>query len=229
MKYTLAAVGLVFLTAWTPNAAHAQASLSNSPQAAAARNFRSNGAENSGFGIKGGVNINNIVGDGASKYEGRESFVSFHAGVYAQIGISNRFSVQPEVLYQRRGFKSTSLSAAGSEAQSVKLNYVSVPFLLTFNVFDNVALQVGPQASYLFSINQGGEQIAADTYRYNSFDYGAVGGIEAKLEFFRIGARYDYSLRDLRKTGDFSLNGITQKVEGDIRNGSFQVYLGVGL
>lgn len=175
--------------------------------------------------------MNNIMGDGASKYPNRETFVSFHAGVYAQIGISNRFSIQPEVLYQRRGFKSTSLSlnSAGNEIQSVKLNYVSVPFLLTFNVFDNVALQVGPQASYLFSINQGGEQIAADTYRYNSFDYGAVGGIEAKLEFLRMGVRYDYSLRNLRNTGEFSIKGVTEKVEGDIRNGSFQVYVGVGL
>lgn len=225
-----------------PITAFAQPSLSNNPQAAP--RFRSNGAENSGFGIKGGVNFNAIQGDGTKKvYNDLKGLTQYHAGIYAQIGISNWFSIQPEALYQRKGFSgaeiltlrnqdNTADSTSTEGKTTVKLNYVSVPLLLVFNVFENVAIQVGPQVSYLFNLRNGSKAVSSATYKYNSVDVGVVGGVEAKLEFLRLGARYDYSVTDLRKGGTFTINNasnVTRRAESDIRNGVFQVYLGVGL
>jgi hypothetical protein len=195
--------------------------------------FRSNGAENAGFGIKGGVNFNSLQGDGVKKlYAGTSSLTQFHVGAYAQFGVSNWFSIQPELLYQRKGFKSSGEILPDSSklpGSTTRLNYVSLPLLFVFNVFDNLAIQVGPQASYLFGVRNGSESLEASTYNYNTFDIGAVGGIEAKLEFLRFGARYDYSLTDLRKAGNFSVSNVSRRAEADIRSGVFQVYLGLGL
>lgn len=225
---------LAGLLALGASAASAQASLSNNPQAASARvqNFRSNGAENSGFGIKGGVNLCDALGDGASKmYKDPGWLTQYHFGAYAQIGITNTFSIQPEVLYQRKGFKGTEVLASGSteaEEKSIKLSYLSVPLLFVFNPFDNLAIQIGPQASYLLNVRDGGSStVDADAYHYKQLDLGVVGGLEAKFEFLRVGARYDYSVTDLRDEGQFQ-DGVRQAYK-DINNGVFQIYLGVGL
>lgn len=222
------------LTAW------AQSRLNNNPQSGP--RFRSNGAENSGIGLKGGVNFNSIQGDGIKKmYSDANRITQYHFGAYAQIGISNWFSIQPELLYQRKGFKTTGetqinfTNRADSlvSGKTTKLSYLSLPVLLVFNVFDKVAIQVGPQISYLLNIHDGTKTIDASKYKYNSLDLGVVGGVEAKIEFLRVGARYDYSLTDLRKGGTFDLtvdnNQVRRQAEADIRNGVFQVYVGVGL
>ncbi len=225
-----------FLLLGGPLAAIAQPSLSNNPQSTP--RFRSNGAENSGFGLKGGVNFNSIKGDGVNKlYDGgTDGLTQYHFGAYAQIGVSNWFSIQPELLYQRKGFKGkevlrnrADLADSTGTNSTVKLSYLSVPVLFVFNVFDNVAIQIGPQVSYLLNIRSGDKQVDADAYKFNSVDVGAVGGIEAKLEFLRFGARYDYSLTDLRSGDAYSVNSIKRQAQSDIRNGTFQVYLGVGL
>ncbi len=223
-----------------PLAAWAQPGLSNNPQSGP--RFRSNGAENSGIGLKGGVNFNSLQGDGIKKmYSDANQLTQYHFGAYAQIGISNRFSIQPELLYQRKGFKSkgetqmnvTNPADSLVADKSTKLSYLSLPVLFVFNIFDNVAIQVGPQVSYLLNIHDGSKTIDASTYKYNSVDVGVVGGIEAKIEFLRVGARYDYSLTDLRKGGTFDIkvdnNQVRRQAEADIRNGTIQVYLGVGL
>ena len=168
-------------------------------------------------------------------YTGVDWLTQYHFGAYTQIGVTNRFSIQPEILYQRKGFKATGEKAVQSqdptlEGTTTKLSYLSVPVLLVFNVFDNVAIQVGPQASYLLNVRDGKKTIDASTYKFNSVDVGVVAGLEAKIEFLRVGARYDYSLTDLRKGGDFSIGNLSPRRAGaDIRNGVVQVYLGVGL
>jgi Outer membrane protein beta-barrel domain len=217
----------------------AQSTLSNNPQSAP--RFRSNGSENSGFGLKGGINLSDAVGAGTNKmYESVDWITQYHFGAYAQIGITNRFSIQPELMYQRKGFEvkgetaSTTVDGVTTTVKegdkTIKLSYLSVPVLFVFNVFDNVAIQVGPQASYLLNVRDGGsETVSPEAYHYKSFDVGVVGGVEAKLEFLRFGARYDYSLTDLRDKGDFSISSVTRQAQSDIRNGVFQVYVGVGL
>ncbi len=227
----------------------AQKSLSNNPQSSP--RFRSNGAENSGVGFKAGVNFNAIQGDGIKKMYGDsyDRLTQYHFGAYAQIGVTNWFSVQPEVIYQRKGFTATekiitsqgipnhlgtgdSTISSTEGKKTVKLSYLSVPVLLVFNVLQNVAIHIGPQFSYLLNVRNGDKSVVTSTYKYNSVDIGLIGGVEAKFEFLRIGARYDYSLLDLRKGGTYTVPSaptVTRQAEADIRNGVFQLYLGAGL
>jgi hypothetical protein len=225
-----------FLLLAGPLTALAQPALSNTPQPIP--HFRSNGAENSGLGIKGGVNLSSLQGVGVKKmYDDVKLVTQFNVGVYAQFGVSNRFSIQPELLFQNKGFKSTgdilrnraNTSDSIGAGSTTKLSYISLPLMLVFNVFDNVAIQVGPQASYLVNVRNGSQTIEVSTYKFNTIDVGIAAGVEAKMEFLRFGARYDYSLTDLRTKGDFSINNISRRTETDIRSGVFQVYLGLGL
>lgn len=251
MKHLLFAA---FLLLAAPVTVVAQASLSNKPHSSSPR-FRSNGADNSGVGVKGGLNFNSVQGDGLKKlYNGKiDGLMQYHFGAYAQIGVNNWFSIQPELLYQRKGFKaagdsskiiyrnrantadSASMTEINSDQRTIKLSYLSVPILLVFNVFNHIAIQVGPQFSYLTNVRNNGKTLVASAYNYKAVDIGLIGGIEAKIEFLRIGARYDYSLTDLRKAGAYTITNtsartVTQRrAQSDIRNGVFQVYLGVGL
>lgn len=56
---------------------------------------------NTGFGIKGGYNLNGLRGD-AVKGIDRQARSDFHAGVYGQFGLDDFSSIQAELLYSRQ-------------------------------------------------------------------------------------------------------------------------------
>jgi len=53
------------------------------------------------FGVKGGVNSATISGDDINDAKSR---TSFNVGVLAEIPITERLSIQPEVMYSGQGF-----------------------------------------------------------------------------------------------------------------------------
>lgn len=59
------------------------------------------------FGVKGGMNISTIseVYDNGWMYSDQKAKIGFNAGVFANIPISEKFSLQPEILYSRAGCK----------------------------------------------------------------------------------------------------------------------------
>lgn len=59
------------------------------------------------FGVKAGVNFASLGGDDASGFDG---LTSFHVGALAEIGISEKFAIQPELVYSLQG-----ASAAGGD------------------------------------------------------------------------------------------------------------------
>lgn len=54
------------------------------------------------FGAKAGVNFANVTGD----VENADSKIGFHVGRIVEIAISEKFSIQPELLYSAKGYKS---------------------------------------------------------------------------------------------------------------------------
>ncbi|RIJ37394.1 porin family protein [Pontibacter oryzae] len=170
-------------------------------------------APNSGIGIKGGVNFASVHGSDKDKYGSVNSHTSFHAGVYAQFAISELFSIQPELLYSRKGFE--------RQDSVYRLDYLEVPVLAVFNITDNLSVHLGPQVGVMMSAKVEDEEI--DLEPYHTFDYGAAAGIEGRISRFRLGTRYVHSFGDLRKEND-SGNSINE----DVKNGVIQVYLGVG-
>jgi Outer membrane protein beta-barrel domain len=191
-------------------------------------------SRNNGFGIKGGFTASNFRGDDKKNFGNEGIYNTFHAGVYAQFGFTNKFSLQPEILYSRQGFKGDSpASTAPSGTYTTRLDYVQVPVLLVYNFLDNVSLHVGPQVSLLTKVKEGDrERKITDEnnlygYSYNSLDYGLAAGVEARIGPARLGGRYTAGFADIIQ--DQNLQRTGQTAISNIKNGMFQVYLGLGI
>ncbi|WP_276498688.1 porin family protein [Pontibacter litorisediminis] len=167
---------------------------------------------NSGIGIKGGVSFASVHGSDKDKFGSTNSHTSFHAGVFAQFGLSDFFSLQPELLYSRKGFE--------RQDSVYRFDYLEVPVLAVFNISDNLSVHLGPQVGVMVSAKVEDEEI--DLEPYNTFEYGLAAGLEGKLDRFRLGARYAHGFADLRKQNDSGAS-----IDEDIKNGVIQVYVGI--
>jgi hypothetical protein len=181
------------------------------------------------FGIKGGVNLTNMFVDDV---DDENMKVGFNAGFFAKLPITKGLSIQPELLYTSKGAKLTYDNIIQGEGEyRFNLNYIELPVLAVINVAKNFNLHVGPYVSYLAAANikdldddGNNEEIAElDTENFNRFDYGLVGGLGIDISNFTIGARYNYGLREIGKSG--SLSGQLTK---DSRNSAISLYIGVG-
>ncbi|MEJ8757786.1 porin family protein [Pontibacter sp. H259] len=167
-------------------------------------------APNSGFGIKGGVNFANVYG--MRDIIDSDMHTNFHAGVYAQIALSEKFSLQPEGLYSRKGFE--------TDVEN-RFDYLELPLLAVYNITDNFSLHLGPQLSVMIAAKQDDREINMDDL--NTFDYGAAGGAELKFGFVRLGARYNLGFAGLLDEGDTGL-----EMGKDMKHSVAQLYLGLG-
>lgn len=181
------------------------------------------------FGIKGGVNLTNMFVEDVSDENMK---VGFNAGFFAKLPVTRGFSIQPELLYTSKGAKETYNNIIQGEGEyRFNLNYIELPVLAVINVAKNFNIHAGPYVSYLAAANiknlhedHSQDEIAElDADNFNRFDYGLVGGLGIDISNFTIGARYNYGLREIGKSG--SLSG---QVTKDSRNSAISLYIGVG-
>jgi hypothetical protein len=181
------------------------------------------------FGIKGGVNLTNMYVKDVSDENMK---VGWNAGVYAKLPVTRGFSIQPELLYTSKGAKETYNNfIEGKGEYRFNLNYIELPVLAVFNVAKNFNLHVGPYVSYLASVNikdmkdDGTIKNISDldAGNFNRFDYGLAGGLGIDISNFTVGARYNYGLREIGKSG--SLSGELTK---DSKNSAISLYIGIG-
>ncbi|APG59382.1 porin family protein [Christiangramia salexigens] len=162
---------------------------------------------NTSFGIKAGVNFASLNGDDLDDLDGR---TNFHLGALAEFGLSETFSIQPEVMYSGQGAK---LKESGEEL-TIQFDYINVPVLAKFYATEGLSLEVGPQ--FGFNINSKME-FDGDTEEIEDsegFDLSGAFGVGYQLDqgiFFQ--ARYNLGLTDV----------ITDE---DVKNGVFQFSAG---
>ena len=228
---------LLLLAAGVAPAAHAQGGGLSSKEYGNGES--GNESRNTGFGIKGGYNVSNLSGSGSGIFPNSNSLSAFNAGVYGQTGFSNFASLQVELLYIRKGFHTdaTTVTTGGTTttyaARDNRLDYLELPILFVGNVTETLSFHLGPQVSLLTKVKSGSEDLDLKANGYNSLDYGAIGGVEARLGPARLGARYDLGLGKIYKDGAvvkyhnnaLFANGIS---DSNIHNQTFQVYLGIG-
>ena len=172
------------------------------------------------IGIKGGANITKI--DGVSF---KDQFrYGYHIGGFAEIGLGNKFGIQPEVLFNQystrldSNYKSVYQGVFNSDQSSVKLNYLSIPILLNYKLLGNfLSLQAGPQFGVLINQDKTLLQNGGDAFKKG--DFSLVGGAQIKLSAIRITGRYVVGLNNI--------NDIDNKDEW--KSQGFQVSLGLAL
>ncbi len=162
------------------------------------------------FGVKGGVNFATLTGDDADELDAKMK-TGFHLGVLAEIMISDKFGIQPEVLYSSQGAKSDMEffeEIGGNVNVDIKLDYIAVPVMLKYFVAPGFSLEAGPQFSFLtkseieaeFQGETETEDIKDDT---ESFDLGAAVGLGYGLpQGFLVQARYVMGFSDVYTDSD---------------------------
>lgn len=155
------------------------------------------------FGAKGGVNFSTLSGDGVNAWNDPNGRTSFHLGLLAEIPLSERFSIQPEVLYSGQGYDLASRENANDI--EYQLEYINVPVIAKIYVFEGLALEVGPQVGFLVKSeidynpsgqNQGDVNLSED--QFNKVDFSAALGASYKFRGgFFVNGRYNIGLSEI--------------------------------
>ena len=157
------------------------------------------------FGLKAGMNVSSV------SESDTKSKIGFYAGALMNAPIATNFSIQPEVLYNSKGFKFDGADVTAN------LDYISVPVMFQYNVVPQFYLEAGPEFSFLVSAKAKGGGATLDIKdNVNSFDLGL--GLGAGYYFIPsvgINARFVAGLTNADKT-----DGGTS-----IRNNVFQIGL----
>ena len=176
------------------------------------------------FGAKGGINLANIVGDDAGD---ANMFVGFNAGFFVEIPVTDKLTIQPEILYSAQGSKSEGpLVIDGSlydVKATMKLNYINIPVMFKYNVAEKFSLEAGPYVGFLTTA-----KMKVDVDGYGSATEDMKDLVKSTDFGIALGMNYDFSdviFANVRYQGGLTQIGDTG--EGDnIKNSVFQLGLG---
>ncbi len=172
------------------------------------------------IGVKGGVNISK-VDDKAF----RDEFTyGYHLGGFAEIGLGKRLKIQPEVLWNQINTRAdTSFRNIYDNAldfnnyKDVKLNYLSIPVLLSYKLGNVLSLQAGPQFGIL--LNQDKTLLENGKEAFSSGDFSMLGGVQLNISKLRLSGRYFIGLNNISEIDD----------EAKWKNQGFQISAGFAL
>lgn len=148
-------------------------------------------------GFKAGANISKV--DGKSFEE--QFRYGYHLGGFGEIGLSRKFQLQPEVMFNQitstldSNYKSIYQNVINSSQSKVKLGYLSIPILLNYKLIGPIYLQAGPQVSILMDQDKNFLQNGADAFKKG--DFSMVGGVDIKLTSLRVTGRYAIGLNNI--------------------------------
>ncbi|TVZ50912.1 porin family protein [Dokdonia sp. Hel_I_53] len=166
-------------------------------------------AQETTFGLKGGVNFASINGDDLDDLDGR---TSFHVGAVANFGLTEAFAIQPEVVYSSQG---ASEEFEGDDI-NYRLNYINIPVLADYTFAEGFSAQFGPQFGINVSSDVEFDGDTEDLEDVETLDLGLAGGLQYSLDqgiFFQ--ARYT-----------LGLNNIFDFEDADAKNGVFALSVG---
>lgn len=183
------------------------------------------------LGAKAGVNFSNLSikgDDGDLKPDG---LTSFHIGGLVEIPVSEKFSVQPEILYSAQGASIKESIEGFSVEMKYKLDYLSIPIMAKYYVIDGLALELGPQFGILVSAkgdysieimghSESGSEDIKDSFKTLDIGLGIGASYALDMGVF-FSARYVLGLMDIGDDGD---DDFDDKVK--VKNNVFQLSVG---
>lgn len=205
--------------------------------------FGSANAQDIKFGAKAGANFSTvkqtITSAGGLVDSKNKMLVGLHVGGFAEFKFSDKFSLQPELLYSIQGSKfdyNAGFPGIFSVTGERKLNlsYISLPVMAKFYATPKLFLAAGPQISYLVSAKEdvtfaalGNSQSNVDVKdNYKSIDFTA--GIGAGYFFtdnIFAEARYNIGFSNIAEPRPVDDGGQFQ-IEGTEKTRNIQLSLG---
>ena len=173
------------------------------------------------FGVKAGVNLATVAGDDVEETAG---YISFLIGGTAEIPVSERFSIQPEILYSQQGFTQDGTVSVtdvnGTVTDNIalettgRLDYLIIPIMAKYYVSEGFGLEAGPQIGFLLNSKFDVDAGSLTTGDFGSttlnlfdntkkFDFGVNLGAGYQLNSgLNFGLRYNLGLTDIFEASD---------------------------
>jgi len=133
-------------------------------------------AQDTKFGVKAGVDLASVKVDLGPLGDASESYTGFFVGGFANIGVSESFSVQPELLY-------VSLPD--------DFSFLNIPVMAKFK-FDDFSVFAGPDLNYFLNAEE-------DQFKVNV----GVGAGYQITENIDVSAKYSMGMGDVKVSGIF--------------------------
>lgn len=175
------------------------------------------------FGVKAGPSYTKFRGvDPAQLSSASNAYrLGFHAGVLAEVKVTDTFSVQPELLYSQKGAKNKLVN----EIYTV-FSYLDLPIMVKARLGETgVFLEGGPQFGYLFRATS---TFMDNSYKvrnnYEKVDVGYAAGLGYQLASGPLlGFRFNGGLTRLNQP---IIYGGQIRATENMWNNAFQLYAG---
>ncbi|RYJ37701.1 OMP_b-brl_2 multi-domain protein [Flavobacterium anhuiense] len=159
------------------------------------------------YGVKGGLNLSNLSGD--TDGMDLKSKFGFHAGGFVEIKFSEKFALQPELLYSTQGTRFDDLEVNGYKTKTCfNLDYINVPVMFKYFAAEKFFIEAGPQIGFLTSakarvkideLNIDNKEDIKDNFESIDFGLNFGAGYEFTENIF-ASARYNLGLSNIAKT-----------------------------
>jgi hypothetical protein len=147
------------------------------------------------LGIKAGANLFKVDGESFDQ----EFKFGYNVGAFSEINFTSSWGIQPELLFNqtnyRTGTQFSDVYSGGISDYKGKLNYLSIPVLLSFRPIPLLSLLAGPQFGIL--LNRDEHLVDNAGQAFKSGDFSLVGGAQLNLASIKVGARYVVGLNNI--------------------------------
>jgi hypothetical protein len=172
------------------------------------------GAQGFHLGIKAGANLFKVDGESFDQ----EFMFGYTVGAFAQLNFTSQWGIQPELNFNQTNYHTgnsfSSVVPDGVNDVKGKLDYLTIPVLLSFRPIPLLSLQVGPQFGIV--LNQDEHLVNNAGNAFKKGDFALVGGAQLNLGPVVAGARYVAGLTNINNTTN----------ESSWKNQGWQVYAG---
>ncbi|AWK07315.1 PorT family protein [Flavobacterium crocinum] len=177
------------------------------------------------YGVKGGLNLSSLSGD--TDGMDLKSKFGFHAGGFVEIKFSEKFAIQPELLYSTQGTRFDDMEVEGYKTKTCfNFDYINVPVMFKYFAVEKFFIEAGPQIGFLTSakarvkvdqLNIDNKEDIKENFESIDFGLNFGAGYEFTENIF-ASARYNLGLANIAKTeaGD----------DSKVHNGVFSVSVG---
>ena len=148
------------------------------------------------IGIKAGADIHKIDG---KPFKDQFSY-GYHLGGFAQIGLTSKWGIQPEVLFSQVNVDTSDNFSAVynfNQVSKVQLKYLKIPLLLNFSPNQFVTLQLGPQFGILMDQNSSLTKNGKEAF--SKGDFSMLGGLQLNISKLKIYGRYAVGLNNINE------------------------------
>ncbi|WP_028295393.1 porin family protein [Olivibacter sitiensis] len=160
-------------------------------------------------GVKGGVNIANMIKTGDLDYSS-DVRVGFNAGGFLDLDITGNLGIGAELNYSQKGYKQ-------GDNLTYTNNFVDLPLMLQVALFDRVSLHLGPQFSWLINSSvkrETNDRTTITKYKGEEKSYvGGVLGIDIYIgNGFKLIGNYTQDFTERKANSDAQIPTFKNKV-----------------